>query len=129
MRVDASKSRDRRVAGHRASCMESLDDALSDVVAVLEREGIPHALIGAAAMALHGVSRATADVDRFTVAENPLHGELGTEIEQNGATLRILEGDFEDPLAGSVRVSRTGDRTVDVVVGALCLASGHYRVR
>lgn len=90
---------------------------LSDAVAVLEREDIPHALIGAAAMALHGVSRATADVDLFTVDEKTLHTELWTEIEQEGATLRLLKGDFEDPLAGSVRLSRTGDRTVDVVVG------------
>ncbi len=68
-------------------------------------------------MALHGVSRATADVDLFTVDEKTLHAELWTEIEQKGATLRLLKGDFEDPLAGSVRLSRTGDRTVDVVVG------------
>ena len=43
---------------------------LSDVVAVLEQEDIAHALIRAAAMALHGVSRATADVDLFTRPED-----------------------------------------------------------
>ena len=68
-------------------------------------------------MALHGVSRATADVDLFTVDEKTLDTELWTDIEQKGATLRVLKGDFEDPLAGGVRLSRTGDRTVDVVVG------------
>ena len=36
---------------------------LRDVVAVLEANRIDHTLIGAAAMAVHGVSRATADVD------------------------------------------------------------------
>ena len=68
-------------------------------------------------MALHGVSRATADVDLFTVDEKTLHTEPWAEIERKGAKLRLLKGDFEDPLAGSVRLSRTGDRTVDVVVG------------
>ena len=90
---------------------------LSDVVAVLQREGIAHALIGAAAMAVHGVSRATADVDLLTVDENSLRRALWAELEGHGATLRVLKGDFEDPLAGSVRVSIPGDRTVDVVVG------------
>ena len=89
----------------------------SDVVAVLERAGIDHALIGAAAMALHGVSRATADIDLFTVDENSLRRALWDELEQNGATLRLLKGDFDDPLAGSIRISVPGDRTVDVVVG------------
>jgi hypothetical protein len=29
----------------------------------------------------------------------------------------LLKGDFEDPLAGSVRLTLAGDRAVDVVVG------------
>lgn len=90
---------------------------LSDVVAVLERAGIDHTLIGAAALALHGVSRATADIDLFTVDEHSLRKALWGELEQKGATIRLLKGDFDDPLAGSIRISVPGDRTVDVVVG------------
>lgn len=90
---------------------------LSDAVAVLEGADIAHALIGAAAMAVHGVSRATADIDLFTVDEKSLQPELWAELETNGATLRLLKGDFDDPLAGTVRLSLPGDRTVDVVVG------------
>lgn len=90
---------------------------LADVVAVLERAGIAHALIGAAAMALHGVSRATADIDLFTVDESSLQSALWDELERDGATLRLLKGDSDDPLAGTVRLSVPGDRTVDVVVG------------
>jgi hypothetical protein len=40
---------------------------LRDVVETLQREGIRHALIGAAAMVVHGVSRATADIDLLTI--------------------------------------------------------------
>ena len=36
---------------------------LRDVVATLDGAGIDYAFIGATAMAVHGVSRATADVD------------------------------------------------------------------
>jgi hypothetical protein len=36
---------------------------LRDTIARLEAEAIPHALTGAPAMAVHGVSRSTADVD------------------------------------------------------------------
>jgi hypothetical protein len=36
---------------------------LAEVLQLLERERVPHALIGAAAMAVRGVSRSTADVD------------------------------------------------------------------
>jgi hypothetical protein len=31
--------------------------------------------------------------------------------------VRLLRGDADDPLAGSVRLGRAGDRVVDVVVG------------
>ncbi len=39
---------------------------LADVNAALAGAGVPHALIGAAALAAHGVTRATADVDVLT---------------------------------------------------------------
>lgn len=90
---------------------------LHDVVAVLEAGGIPHALIGAAAMAVHGVSRATADVDLLTVDTKVLRPDLWRGLESRGARLQLLKGDADDPLADNVRLVREGERTVDVVVG------------
>ena len=90
---------------------------LSEVVGVLQRAGIAHALIGAAAMAVHGVSRATADVDLLTVDRSVLRPDLWQLLKATGVEVKILKGDSEDPLAGNVRLSRSGDRTVDVVVG------------
>ena len=90
---------------------------LREVVARLRQEGIHHALIGAAAMAVHGVSRSTADVDLLTVDPRSLEAELWTPVAGDRVTLRILKGDFDDPLAGSVRLSAPGERMVDVVVG------------
>jgi hypothetical protein len=89
---------------------------LADVVGVLEGERIPHALIGAAALAVHGVSRSTADVDLLTVDARVLDGGLWSEFTSREVGLRLLKGDFDDPLAGSVRLS-AGDEIVDVVVG------------
>ena len=68
-------------------------------------------------MAVHGVSRATADMDLFTVDDRALRRELWAELELGGDEIRLLRGDFEDPLAGSVRLSRARDEIVDVVVG------------
>jgi len=42
---------------------------------------------------------------------------LWAGLEERGASLRILRGDIDDPLAGSVRVALPGERMVDVVVG------------
>jgi hypothetical protein len=90
---------------------------LVEVVSILRREKIDHALIGAAAMAVYGVSRATADIDFLTVDGRVLEADLWKPLEDQGVTLRILKGDFDDPLAGSVRLISEGDRMVDVVVG------------
>lgn len=87
-----------------------------DVVRVLEHERIPHALIGAAALAIHGVSRSTADVDLLTVDARVLGLEDWGELESGGCELRVLTGGADDPLAGSVRLTRA-DEIVDVVVG------------
>jgi hypothetical protein len=90
---------------------------LLQVLGLLGSRGIDNALIGAAALAVHGVSRATADIDLFTVNLEVLEPALWRQLEVEGASLRLLKGDFEDPLAGSVRLSRADDRIVDVVVG------------
>lgn len=90
---------------------------LRRVAGRLEAEGIAFALIGAGALALRGVSRSTADVDLLTVDVRCLHDAFWDDLEAEGVGLRLLKGDFEDPLAGSVRLSTPADRIVDVVVG------------
>jgi len=84
---------------------------------VLRREGIDHALIGAAAMAVHGISRATIDIDLLTVDVRALEASLWTPFEARGNVVRLIKGDFDDPLAGSVRLTEPGGSVVDVVVG------------
>jgi len=89
---------------------------LAEVVRLLERDGVAHALIGAAALAIHGVSRSTADVDLLAVDATILREDRWAEMEAPGRDIRILKGEAEDPLAGTVRLVE-GSEIVDVVVG------------
>jgi predicted nucleotidyltransferase len=72
------------------------------VVARLHERGAPFALIGAAAMAVHGVSRATRDLDILVL---------------DPACLTSSYWDADDPLRGVVRLRTEGEPPVDVVVG------------
>jgi hypothetical protein len=89
---------------------------LGEVLDRLESEGIAHALIGAAAMAIHGVSRSTADVDLLTLDDRVLLRSTWMDFEARGLVKRLLKGDSEDPLAGSVRLADGGE-VVDVILG------------
>ena len=89
---------------------------LDDVVAALRAADITHAVIGAAAMAAHGVSRATADVDLLTTDSRALLESTWTLISDRSA-VDIRKGGDDDPLAGVVRISGRGELDVDVIVG------------
>jgi hypothetical protein len=86
---------------------------LADVVAYCERRNVQVALIGAAAMTVYGVSRTTFDTDLLTVDRAVLHSEFWADLAD---TADVRKGDSDDPLAGVVRIKRSGERTVDIVV-------------
>lgn len=88
---------------------------LEQVVGTLQREGIPHALIGAGALAVHGVSRSTLDQDLLTTDTRSLDAALWDDLPNTGADIR--RGDTDDPLAGVIRFRAAGERDVDLVVG------------
>jgi hypothetical protein len=82
----------------------------------VERRGVRFALIGAGALAVHGVARSTFDLDLFTTDARVLDAALWAEVVRSGASVDVRLGDSEDPLAGVIR--RSGDeRDVDVAVG------------
>lgn len=89
---------------------------LAAIVRSLEARRIPHALIGAAAMAAHGVARSTLDIDLLTTDPTVLNRAFWQDLDLAG-TVDLRPGAADDPLAGVVRVSAPGDRDVDVVVG------------
>jgi predicted nucleotidyltransferase len=87
------------------------------VVERLKEASIPHALIGAGAMAAHGVSRSTFDVDLLVTDPTVLSEAFWVSCVAEGTEIDVRRGDVDDPLAGVVRFRATGERTLDLVVG------------
>jgi hypothetical protein len=83
----------------------------------LARAGISHALIGAAALALHGVSRSTHDLDLLAVEQSCLDPDSWAPLSLSGIAVEVRKGDLDDPLAGVVRFTGPAERPVDLVVG------------
>ena len=89
---------------------------LDRVRLLLSEQHVDHALIGAAALAVHGVSRATLDQDLLVVDPRVLTTAFWDALGRD-VGVDIRAGDTDDPLAGVVRISLPPDRDVDVVVG------------
>jgi hypothetical protein len=90
---------------------------LDDVSRELSAHGVRHALIGAGALAVHGVSRSTFDLDLLVTDRAVLASSFWGRLAGQDDILDVRVGDDDDPLAGVVRISRRGARSVDVVVG------------
>jgi len=90
---------------------------LDCVSAQLERARIPHALIGAAALAAAGVARSTFDLDLLVLDTSVLHEAVWEPLRNDGASVEIRRADDDDPLGGVVRIERAAERPVDVIVG------------
>ena len=88
---------------------------LEQVVGTLQREGIPHALIGAGALAVHGVSRSTLDHDLLAMDTRALDRAMWGEWP--GVDIDIRRPDTDDPLGGAIRLRAAGERDVDLVIG------------
>lgn len=98
-------------AGHRRLSL------LEAVVGVLRERGIPHAVIGAAALAFHGVARSTGDLDLLAVHGACLDAVTWRPIAERGYGVTVRTGDESDPLAGVARFDGEGEAPVDLVVG------------
>lgn len=90
---------------------------LADVTGILDRSGVGHAVIGAAALAVHGVARATADLDLLAIDDGCLESSFWRELTARGIEVEIRRGDSEDPLAGVVRIASPGEPSIDLVIG------------
>ena len=96
--------------------MRPLSERVSAALTALE---VPHALIGAAALAAAGVVRSTIDVDFLVMDRRILDPGVWTEVTDDDGFVEVRHGDADDPLAGVVRISASGDRPVDVMVGRM----------
>ena len=89
----------------------------AETVGRLRAHGTPFALVGAAALALHGVVRSTRDLDVLTLDTRCLDTEYWRPIDAGAIDVAVRRGDAADPLAGVVRLRATDGAAVDVVVG------------
>ena len=78
---------------------------------------MPHCLIGAAALAAHGVSRSTRDLDLLVVGPAALEDATWATLEAAGVSVDVRRGEPDDPLAGVVRLEAAEESAIDVVVG------------
>ena len=72
---------------------------LDDVSSELGGRGVPHALIGAGALAVHGVSRSTFDLDLLATDRAVLAPAFWTPLATRGDAVDVRVGDDDDPLA------------------------------
>ena len=91
-------------------------EELSEVVGLLRSRAVPHALIGAAAMAGLGVVRASDDLDLLVTDGDVLDERFWAPLGGR-AKVDVRRGDDTNPLAGVVRIAVPEAMPVDVVVG------------
>lgn len=75
------------------------------------------AVIGAAALAVHGIARSTQDLDLLVADRRCLDADYWAPVRAGRVEVTVHRGDDEDPLAGVVRLRATGSPDLDVVVG------------
>ncbi|HVB37732.1 MAG TPA: hypothetical protein VND92_04310 [Vicinamibacterales bacterium] len=89
---------------------------LTRIISILDASGVPWAVIGAAALAVHGISRSTLDLDLLVTDSRVMDRTMWIALEAIAA-VDVRRGDADDPLAGVIRFEAPGERTVDLVVG------------
>jgi hypothetical protein len=98
--------------------VKSLDEVAGEVIALLEREGIPYAIMGGFAVRLYGLPRPTFDVD-FTVAiDRDSLPPFYQAAEQLGLTVPAAQSiGWVDDVRGLPVIKLqwyVGDRAIDV---------------
>lgn len=66
---------------------------------------------------MHGVSRATRDVDVLVVDVACLSLGTWATLERDGVAVIIRSGSADDPLAGVVRLTTSDEPPIDLIVG------------
>jgi hypothetical protein len=89
---------------------------LDEVAETLDAAGTPFALIGAAALAVHGVVRSTFNYDLLTTSTQVLDTAFWSGIDRI-VLVDGRAGDEDDPFAAVVRLSAAGERDVDLMIG------------
>ena len=92
-------------------------EVAAGVARILDELGAPSALIGAAALAVHGYPRATEDID-LAVATDPFSTLAAARrriVAELGVAASLVNPDADDPLGGVLTVTGEGFDPVQVV--------------
>lgn len=87
----------------------AIPDLMARVIRRLTERGIAHRLIGASALAVHGVARSTHDVDLLATDPAALDRTVWEGVTPPGFTVDVRRGDDTDPLLGIVRIEEEID--------------------
>jgi len=88
-----------------------------DVAEVLAARGIPYAVIGAMAAAVHGVVRASLDADAVVSAHVAAGRELQREFAAMGCGADLRVGDVDDPIPALLAITDQFGNRVDLLIG------------
>jgi hypothetical protein len=99
---------------------------LSEVAQLLERDGIRHAVIGAMAVAVHGVVRASVDADAVVEADVRRLDEFARMLTTFGLHTELRRGDPDDPIPALLLVKDHHGNRVDLLAGLRGLDPGIY---
>jgi len=97
---------------------------LALVAATLRQHRTSFAVIGAAAMAVHGFARSTEDLDLLAIDPACLDHAWWSTVSEHGVSVDVRRGDDDDPLAGVVRFMLAPEQPLDLVVGKGGWAAG-----
>ncbi len=90
---------------------------LLDVLDVLARNEIPYVVIGAMAASVHGIIRASADVDALLSVSVAKLGQLQRSLSRAGFDTDLRTGDADDPIPALLAVSDRHQNRVDLLAG------------
>jgi predicted nucleotidyltransferase len=90
---------------------------LFDVIEILAEQHISYAVIGALAASVHGVVRASADVDAVLSLTVKDAAKLEEKFRAAGFGTAFRQGDFDDPIPALLALSDSYENRVDLLVG------------
>jgi hypothetical protein len=102
-------------------------DLLFEVVRVLNERNIEYAVIGAMAVSVHGVVRASMDADALVSVEFSELKALADVLTTKNYKAQLRRGDLDDPIPAMLVVSDHHDNRVDLLMGLRGLDAEVYK--
>lgn len=101
-------------------------ELLIQIIQILNSRHIDYAVIGAMAVSVHGIVRASVDADALVSATYGQLNDLSKELTAMGLTTELRRGDVADPIPAMMIVSDQYENRVDLLMGLRGLDPGVY---